>query len=266
MRSTIACVLGSLILCLSVGVSAQVPNTSWGLYRITEGATTPLLITQEDIVRPMASLTKLMTAWITLTSGPPLTQTVVITAQDTANASTTVLRNRDHVSLRDLLYLMLVSSDNVAARALARTVEGTRTSFVVRMNQEAQRLDMTHTRYADPAGLLATNVSTTNDLTRLLHAVSTTPLLADAFHTQTYTAVVRRNNRLRRLTVNNTNRLLDDTVQISKTGFTSSAGYCLVQWITTANDAYVAVILGAPSKEYRRGLMQALMQFTQQWP
>jgi len=247
----------------STTVFAQSGDPSWGVYQVTENTTTPLLTNRPERVRPIASITKLMTGWITLTSQPTLSQLVTITTQDTRDASTTVLRSRDRVSIETLIYLMLVSSDNVAARALARTVEGTRDAFVARMNRTAEQLYMVDTHYADPAGLLAGNVSTVTDIIRLLGAVTSTPLLSDAFHTQTYTATIQRNTRTHRLTVRNTNRLLDDSMHISKTGFTSAAGYCLVQWITAPERSYVTVVLGAPSKDYRLGLMQALMQFIQ---
>jgi len=107
----------------------------------------------------IASLTKIMTAVTFMADDPDLAQRVTVTRADTTRASTTHLVTGDVLSYGDLLHLTLIASDNVAARVLARTSEGGTASFVERMNQMAVNLGLTNTRYADPTGLDARNVS-----------------------------------------------------------------------------------------------------------
>ena len=249
-----------MLLWAPIAVGAQTAEPSWGLFYTTGVESNSVFTSNAEVPRPIASVTKLMTAWLAISADQSLSRVVSITPQDTQNASTTILRVRDRVSVRDLIYLMLVSSDNVAARAIARVVGGSREQFVRSMNHEAERLMMTHTEYSDPSGLLSTNISTVHDLVRLITVIMSSPILADAFHTPIYTATVTRNRRVRSITVKNTNRLLTNTTQISKTGFTTAAGYCLVQLITDQHDSYITIILGAPSKDYRQGVTEALMK------
>ena len=83
-------------------------------------------------------------------------------------ASTTYLRAREHVTPNDLLNLLLIGSDNAAARALARVSPFGSAGFIDRMNAKAAELGLQSTHYADPSGLLATNVSSAYDMARLI--------------------------------------------------------------------------------------------------
>lgn len=258
-------VIGLLVIGSVSPAVGQAAPPSWGIYSVTDTRAHLLWAMYPTTVRPIASVTKLMTAWVTLHASVPVTQMVTIVPEDTRNGSTTILHAKDRVSVRDLLYLMIVSSDNVAARALARTVSGSRERFVQEMNRAAVDLGMTQTTYGDPAGLLPTNVSTAHDMTQLMLALSITPLaITDLLHTPSYTATVHRRGKARRLTVRNTNKLLDDSVQMSKTGFTRAAGYCLIEWVTTDTNHYILVVLGAPTKEYRTAIMHVLSAWVAQ--
>ncbi|MEO7134974.1 MAG: serine hydrolase, partial [Vicinamibacterales bacterium] len=118
--------------------------------------------------RSMASITKVMTALVFLESNTPLSSVVTVQSSDVSHASTTYLRNGFELTAEDLLNLLLVGSDNAAARALARSAIGGYDAFIQRMNSKAKELGLEHTVYADPSGLLAENLSSAYDLARLI--------------------------------------------------------------------------------------------------
>ncbi len=118
--------------------------------------------------RSIASITKVMTALVFLESGVPLTTPVTVQRADVYRASTTYLRAGYNVTADDLLNLLLIGSDNAAARALARVSPYGSSGFIDQMNQKAAELGLEQTHYADPSGLLATNVSSAYDMARLI--------------------------------------------------------------------------------------------------
>ena len=105
--------------------------------------------------RSIASITKVMTALVSLESGIDLATPVTVQLSDVSRASTTYLRRGYKVTVDDLLNLLLVGSDNAAARALARVSPYGSDGFIDRMNEKAQELGLVTTHYADPSGLLA---------------------------------------------------------------------------------------------------------------
>jgi D-alanyl-D-alanine endopeptidase (penicillin-binding protein 7) len=200
--------------------------------------------------RPVASLTKLMTAITFMADGPDLSEHVQVLAADVRNASVTHLRSGELVSFGDLLHLTLIASDNGAARVLARTSEGGASGFVARMNEMAQHLGLTSSEFADPSGLDARNVSSAYDVSQLLSMVTSDPVLGPITRTPRYEA---RTN-LRRFTVRSTNRLLDSVPDVvgGKTGFLRKAGYCLATLFQVPDGAQVAVVvLGAANSTTR---------------
>src|SRR6185436_8701622 len=134
----------------------------------------------------IASLTKLMTAVTFVADEPELDEVIAVTYADTRAASVTHLRTGDRVSYRDLLHLVLIASDNAAARVLARTSEGGTTAFVGRMNQMASHLGLTSTEYTDPSGLDARNVSSAYDLSHLISFASSDERLGPIMRTQAW--------------------------------------------------------------------------------
>jgi D-alanyl-D-alanine endopeptidase (penicillin-binding protein 7) len=118
--------------------------------------------------RSMASITKVMTALVFLESNTPLSTEVTVQRSDVAHASTTYLRTGFKLPAEDLLNLLLVGSDNAAARALARVSNLGYDAFIQRMNEKAKELGLESTVYADPSGLLAANMSSAYDLARLI--------------------------------------------------------------------------------------------------
>ncbi len=117
--------------------------------------------------RSIASITKVMTATVFLENNPDTSQVVTIAKSDVFQASTTYLRLNDRVTVDDLLHLLLIASDNAAARALARISPYGSEGFVPRMNEKALELGLReHAAMRIRPGLLSDNVSSAYDMAR----------------------------------------------------------------------------------------------------
>jgi serine-type D-Ala-D-Ala endopeptidase (penicillin-binding protein 7) len=202
--------------------------------------------------RSIASITKVMTATVFLENNPDLSETVTVAHSDVFMASTTHLRVNDRLSVDDLLHLLLIASDNAAARALARVSPHGSEGFIGRMNEKAAELGLESTRYADPSGLLSDNVSSAYDMARLITLASGDERISNIMRTPEYTVHAAR----RDITFRSTDRLLghpEFDVMAAKTGFISKAGYCLATLLRLPeNGQQVAVVvLGARSNAGR---------------
>ncbi len=155
--------------------------------------------------------------------------------------------------LYDVLHLMLIASDNAAARVLSRSSSlGSSEAFINRMNEKARELGLTSTHYADPSGLLATNVSSAYDMARLIAFVAGDDRISSVMRKQYHTITVGR----RTITVHSTNQLVmkgDVDVLGGKTGFISKAGYCLATLLRLPQGGpqVAVVVLGARSNAGR---------------
>jgi D-alanyl-D-alanine endopeptidase (penicillin-binding protein 7) len=202
--------------------------------------------------RSIASITKVMTATVFLENTPDLTQQVTVARGDVFQASTTHLRANDKVTADDLLHLLLIASDNAAARALARISAFGSDGFIRRMNEKAEELGLQSTHYADPSGLLSENVSSAYDMARLITHASQDERISAIMRTSEYTVYTGK----RPITFHSTNHLLGRTdveVRAGKTGFISKAGYCLATVLRlpeTSQDVAV-VVFGARSNAGR---------------
>ena len=199
--------------------------------------------------RPIASITKVMTAMLFLEQEPDLSRDVVISQRDVRRASTTYLRRGERVSLRDLVHLALVASDNVAARVLARASRWGTKRFISRMNAMAAELGLEQTRFTDPSGLHEGNVSSAHDVSRLIAAAGSRPEIARIIRKRSHRIRTSRQDRV----VRNTNRLLDSRPDVmgGKTGYINEAGYCLATLIRVGDRAVSVVVLGARSNAGR---------------
>ena len=205
--------------------------------------------------RSIASITKMMTAVVFMEDSPDMSQPVTIARSDVFQASTTHLHTNDKVSADDLLHLLLIASDNAAARALARSSKWGSEGFVARMNSKAAELGLEHTHYADPSGLLSDNVSSAFDMARLITQVAGDERIASVMRTPEYT-VSTQNKVHRTITFRSTNHLLGRTdvdVRAGKTGFISKAGYCLATLLRMPDGGpqVAVVVLGARSNAGR---------------
>jgi len=202
--------------------------------------------------RSIASITKVMTALVFLADEPDLTQRITVAPADVRNASVTYLRAGETITYDDVLHLMLIASDNGAARVLARTSEGGTQAFVGRMNEMAQHLNLTRTRYTDPSGLESTNLSSAYDLSQLIAFAAGDPIIADIMRTQKYEAHPSAGP----VSIHSTNKLLGTDVEVraGKTGFIGKAGYCLATLLQLPQGNPVAVVvLGAANSATRFG-------------
>lgn len=219
-----------------------------------------------DRQRPIASLTKLMTALVILNSGLSLDEPIKITREDRDRLRGT--RSRlpfgGVFTRHDLLRTALGASDNRAAAALARTYPGGQEAMVQAMNAKAKELGMLNTRFADASGLDNGNVSTARDLTRLVAEAQKHP----QFHVLTTTASFRITNLTsgRELAYHNTNRLVRGDkwdIHLSKTGYTASAGNCLLMQTTIGERPLTIVLLNSWGKYSRYGDARRIQQWLQ---
>jgi D-alanyl-D-alanine endopeptidase (penicillin-binding protein 7) len=200
--------------------------------------------------RSIASITKVMTAVVYLENAVDLSNSVEVLPEDTRAASTTYLKARERVTPDTLLQLMLIGSDNAAARVLARTSPFGSQGFITRMNDKARELGLESTHYSDPNGLNSENVSSAYDMARLIAFAGNDERIASIMRKSEETLSTSR----RTLTVHNTNKLVggDMDVRASKTGFIRQAGYCLATILQVPQgDPVAVVVLGARSNAGR---------------
>jgi serine-type D-Ala-D-Ala endopeptidase (penicillin-binding protein 7) len=182
-----------------------------------------------------------------------MSQPVTIARSDVFQASTTHLHANDKVTADDLLHLLLIASDNAAARALARISPQGSDGFIRRMNEKASELGLETTHYADPSGLLSENVSSAYDMARLITHASQDERISSVMRTNEYTVYL---GGKRPVTFHSTNHLLrggDVDVRAGKTGFISKAGYCLATVLRLPQSTHniAVVVFGARSNAGR---------------
>ena len=206
---------------------------------------------QTDKPMPIASITKLMTAMVILDAELDLDEKITITKadRDLLRLTGSRLRIGARLSRGELLTLALMASENRAANALARTFPGGRQAFVSRMNQKAESLGMTNSRFTDSAGLDSGNVSTALELTHMVRAAFRYPFIREATTNQKLR--VKPYKRRGELEYRNTNRLLRKSywnIGLSKTGYINEAGRCLVMQAVIAEEPLVIVLLNSFGK------------------
>lgn len=214
-----------------------------------------------DMPRPIASLTKLMTALVILESDLPLDETIAITNddRDRIKGSQSRLHIGAILTREDLLRAALIASDNRAAAALGRTATGGTETFIETMNAKALALGMNNTHFADTSGLNSRNISTARDLLKLLDAARAQPRLhsitTSSEHWVTDLVTGREIGLL------NTNRLVrrdNWDIDLSKTGYTADAGNCLVMRVTVAGRPLSIVLLNSWGKASKYGDAQRI--------
>jgi len=209
-----------------------------------------------DAVTPIASITKLMTAMVILDRNLDLNQRIVISREDGDSLKGTRSRLRPGAVLTrgELLLIALMASENRAAAALGRTYAGGLEPFVAAMNAKAAALDMRDSRFVDPTGLSPQNVSSARDLVKLVRAAHEYPVIRD--FTTRDRALVRVSERGRPLSYHNTNVLVRAhrwDVELSKTGYISEAGRCLVMRVKLASKDLIVVLLDSWGRQSRIG-------------
>lgn len=212
---------------------------------------TELYASHPDLVVPIASVTKLMTALVVLDARQPMEEFLVVKIDDVHEMRGVYSRVRlgSQATRRDLLLATLMSSENRAAATLAHHYPGGVRAFVAAMNAKARALGMRNTRYAEPTGLSANNISSARDLVKLVRATQQYPVIG-WFSSATQESVKFRNPAYT-LDFRNTNYLVrkpEWSIQLTKTGFTNAAGRCLVMQTEISGKPVALVVLDAYGK------------------
>jgi serine-type D-Ala-D-Ala endopeptidase (penicillin-binding protein 7) len=207
-----------------------------------------------DSVTPIASITKLMTAMVIIDRGLDLDARIVVSREDVDFKKGTRSRLQPGAILTrdELLILALMSSENRAAAALARTYPGGSEAFVAAMNAKAAALGMSDSHFVDATGLSAGNVASAHDLVKLVKAAHDYPLIREYSTRTRHTVKVHG----RQMHFGNTNGLVRSNhweIGLSKTGYISEAGRCLVMHVRLASKDLIVVLLDSWGKQSRVG-------------
>lgn len=212
-------------------------------------------------VRPIASITKVMTAMVTLDAALPMDEVITITSDD---VKATVVRGQlsggslpvgTKLTREEVLHLALMNSHNRAAAALARTYPGGTQAFVAAMNDKAKEIGLARTTFVDPTGLYTANVSTAHELAVMVRHAAAYPDIQRLSTATKLDTTVQGKRSERPAHFGTTNRLLvtpNWNIDLQKTGYIRAAGRCLVMVTKIDSKPFIVVLLNAPSS-YHRG-------------
>lgn len=247
-------IIAVLLMSLASGAIAQPaqPLGSQSVLVVEDGTGKVLLEKNANIVVPIASLTKLMTAMVVLDAKPDMNAEINIDQidVDTLKHSRSRVPVGATISRHDVLQLALMSSDNRAAASLARTYKGGPKAFSAAVNAKIKALGMTHTVLEEPTGLSPNNISTAADMIKMAEAAATYPDIGRI--TTSTKDTIRINGR--EIEYHNTNRLVGAKgwdIGLSKTGYTNEAGRCLIMRIKTSGKNATLVLLNARANSVR---------------
>jgi D-alanyl-D-alanine endopeptidase (penicillin-binding protein 7) len=204
-----------------------------------------------DEVTPIASLTKLMTAMVVLDARQPMDEQIEVDMDDFdyIKGSRSRLRMGATLSREEMLRLALMASENRAASSLGRNYPGGQLAFVAAMNEKARALGMNRTHYDDATGLSPKNVSTANDLAKLVRAAADYPEIREFSTTPSHFVEVHPTGQT--LGFSNSNALIKNgawDIRLQKTGYIREAGRCVVMLANIASKPMVIVLLDSIGK------------------
>lgn len=220
-------------------------------------------------VRPIASITKLMTALTLLDHGLNFDHEITISKADYRSGGRINVFTGEIFTIQDVWMDELIASDNVAATALVRSTGMSEEEFVKKMNKLALKLGMNNSHFVEVTGINANNVSTAQDVAKLINAALDKKMISDAVRRPVYSFKPVNKDALR--TIYSTNILLNTYVNEDpysvvggKTGFTFEAGYCMAVEVDgpKENDEIIVVVLGADSPEDRFQEIKGLTDWT----
>ena len=206
-----------------------------------------------NVKLPIASISKLMTAMVVLDSKVNLDELVEISSQDKDTLRNTSSRLQPGLEFkrRDLLLLALMSSENRAAHALARTTFNSGINkFIDKMNNKAKELSMFNTFFYDPTGLITTNQSTALDLYKMVNAAVTYDLIKE-FTEKKFLTVKINNRYIHYMNSDSLVRTGKLNIIVSKTGFVNEAGHCLVLYTMINGNPIIMIFLKSSGKNDR---------------
>lgn len=241
---------------------SELPKTNSRRYIVYDRISKSMIIGKnEDVKSAMASTTKIMTTIVILEKAD-LNEKVTVSAKAGGTGGSRLgLKRGDKVSVRDLLYGLMLRSGNDAAVALAEHVGGSVKGFAELMNEKAIELGLTNTHFVTPHGLDDANHYTTAlELAKLTDYAMDNETFAKIVGTKSTTIYI--NNQPRQ--INNTNELLGvlNGVVGVKTGFTNNAGRCLVTETKRNNMDIITIVLGADTKKDRTKDSVNLIEYT----
>lgn len=204
---------------------------------------------------PIASITKLMTSMVVLDAQLPPDETIYIDAADYDSLKHTGSRlgMGTGLSRREMLRLALMSSENRAAAALSRAYPGGTPAFVAAMNRKAVELAMHNTHFVDSTGLSSNNVSTAEDLVKMVKGAYDYPLIREFTTTSAHEVETAAGRSLQFRNSNGLVRNANSTwdIGLSKTGYISEAGRCLVMQAKIAARPVIIILLDSWGKQTR---------------
>lgn len=223
-----------LIMTLLLVSNAYAAEPSMLVYNITQEEM--VFAQNADTVRPIASITKLVTAMVAL---------------DVYGASAA-----------PVVKTMLVTSSNSAAEHLAKQYPGGRTRFITAMNNKVKNMGLTDTKFHDPTGLSVFNSSTAIELVLILQHAADYEIIVNSSTTKELVKATKHKKKNYTVVAHNTNiKLLQkyNGIVVGKTGFTSRAGRCLAILARHQNETFVVIALGYPTAHQRETVMINLM-------
>lgn len=209
-----------------------------------------------DAQRPMASITKLMTAMVALDSDWNLERRLMLDNRVGSHLP------RQSYTRRELLMAMLVKSDNGAAETLAQDYPGGREAFLAEMNARAFKLGMWQTSFVDASGLNRANVSTARDLALMVAQADRYEFIRNISVKTKITVETNRKKRSQLMALNNTNTPVltkFNNILVSKTGYTTPAGFCVALMVEDSGRRYAVIVLGALDKIKRLATVSDLI-------
>ncbi|WP_374623761.1 D-alanyl-D-alanine endopeptidase [Pandoraea sp.] len=221
-------------------------------YVVDERTGESLFDKNSHAVLPIASISKLMTAMVSLDAGIPMTDMMEVTDDDRDYEKGTGSRLSvgSRLSREDMLHIALMSSENRAAAALSRYFPGGRPAFLAAMNRKAKQLGMNDTHFNDPTGLSSQNVSSARDLVKMVKAAYQYPMIR-RFSTDSNYDV---NTGRRELHYVSTNHLIGHPgweIGLQKTGYINEAGQCLVMQANVEGRPVIIILLDSTGKYSR---------------
>lgn len=259
--SILSCTIGILLLSLAANARPAKPRKPAVDGRIwyvgTADGRRVLSERNKDKVWSIASLSKMMAILVVVEAGLNLADKTVLTDSDwtlASGGSRTRLKRKIPYPNVDLLHAALLGSDNRAVLALGRAVGLNAQALTAKMNARARSMGLKNTIFTDPTGIAHENVSTASEVARMLKAVSENKLIAEVMRKVTYTVTEKPSNR--QIVYNNTNILTRETgrrkVLAGKTGFNSSAGYCVATLLELPGYGTVSFVVLGSSGMYQR--------------
>ena len=229
------------------------PDVKSSAFLVIDESNNKILFSRNaDEAAPIASITKLMTALVVLDAGQDLDEVVEITRDDANLERTNVSRLAVGTKLTrgELMHLALMSSENRAAHALGRNYPGGLQEAVKAMNAKALELGMTRSRFVEPTGLSSLNVSTPEDLSKLVSAASHNATIRRYSTDESHVFTVGKRKLEFRSTDNLTRNSTWD-ILLQKTGYIKEAGRCLVMKARISGRNVVIVLLNSYGKYTR---------------